>query len=152
MRPTVYCCRASWLAICHFDPRTNLHWWPNVFSSSAHFKCFRFFFKGPTPPTRNRPTCCYPPPPPSTTTCDDKKRASKLVSQTHIDLLPKHRRLMVTCDSPDFTNQLLWSISSMPLSHCHPLCNGSKGKKFPILKNITPIRLTLCTYTQRTGI
>ena len=91
-----------------------------------------FFFKGPTP-TRNRPTCCDPPP--STTTRDDKKRASKLVSQTHIDLLPKRRRLMVTCDSPTNSLTNFCGRYHRCLSHCHPLlCNGSKGKKFSILK------------------
>ena len=77
-----------------------------------------FFFKGPTP-TRNRPTCCDPPP--STTTRDDKKRASKLVSQTHIDLLPKHAvGTNVTCDSPTNSLTNFCGRHHRCLSHCHP--------------------------------
>ena len=40
----------------------------------------------------------------------------------------------MTTHLTDFTNQLGGRYHHRCLSHCHPLCNGSKGKKFSILK------------------
>ena len=107
--------------------RDNLHWWPNVFSSSAHFKCFRFFFQRPD--TIAKSTNLLRP------TINNNLRRQKTcfktcVTNTHRSPAKTRGRLMWQLTSPTLlTNLVVDIIIDASLTAIH-YAMGRKVKNF----------------------